>query len=97
MIGDVDRLSVFLVDPFEKPMVELPASGLDGNGIDMLEKILKSFPDMRALLSSGYTDKHNLLGMLEEYNVHFLQKPYPLPKLIETVGEILQDQDQLLA
>ena len=58
----------------------------------MLEKILEKFPDMRALLSSGYTDKHNLLGMLEGHNVHFLQKPYPLPTLIETVGEILQDE-----
>ncbi|MFT5106830.1 MAG: two-component system cell cycle sensor histidine kinase/response regulator CckA [Pseudoalteromonas tetraodonis] len=64
----------------------------DGNGINMLEKILEKFPDMRALLSSGYTDKHNLLGMLEGHNVHFLQKPYPLPTLIETVGEILQDE-----
>ena len=64
----------------------------DGNGINMLERILSSFPQMRALLSTGYTDKHNLLGMLEEFHVHFLQKPYPLPKLIETVGEILQEE-----
>jgi two-component system cell cycle sensor histidine kinase/response regulator CckA len=63
----------------------------DGNGIDMLKKILTAQPDMPALLSSGYTDKQNLLGMLEHYHVHFLQKPYPLPKLIETVGEILQE------
>lgn len=67
----------------------------DGNGIDMLEKILGKFPDMRALLSSGYTDKHNLIGMLEEYHVHFLQKPYSLPKLLETVGEILRDEEVL--
>ncbi len=28
----------------------------DGNGIDMLRKILSRYPDMRALLSSGYTE-----------------------------------------
>ena len=46
-------------------------------------------PDTKAILSTGYTDKEALVDAASEYDIAFLQKPYPLPKLFELVRAVL--------
>ncbi len=61
----------------------------DGNGLQLVDAFLRVNPAIRALVSSGYTDKHSLLEMARTRRVSFLPKPYSLPELFQTVAEVL--------
>ncbi len=61
----------------------------DGNGVELLANVLGRRPDLRALLSSGYTDKHALIELATQRDISFLQKPYSLPDLLRTVSEVI--------
>ncbi|HWB04485.1 MAG TPA: response regulator [Verrucomicrobiales bacterium] len=65
----------------------------DGNGLQLLDVFLTSNPGLRALLSSGYTDKTSLLEMARHRRISFLPKPYSLPVLFQTVAEVMEDQN----
>lgn len=65
----------------------------DGNGVQLLDTFLTRTPGMRALLSSGYTDRGTLLGMARNRRISFLPKPYSLPVLYQTVAEVMEDQN----
>ena len=64
-----------------------------GNGLQLLDSFLTRNPDVRALLSSGYTDKNSLLEMARHRRISFLPKPYSLPVLYQTVAEVMEDQN----
>lgn len=68
----------------------------DGNGVQLLDIFLSRNPDLRALLSSGYTDKTSLLQMAQQRRISFLPKPYSLPALFQTVAEVMEDQNSHL-
>ena len=63
----------------------------DGSGVECLVEQLQRKPETRAILSTGYTDKEALVDAASEYDIAFLQKPYPLPKLFELVRQVLND------
>ncbi|HEX2747079.1 MAG TPA: response regulator [Verrucomicrobiales bacterium] len=65
----------------------------DGNGLQLLDTFLTRNPGLRALLSSGYTDKTSLLEMARHRRISFLPKPYSLPVLFQTVAEVMEDQN----
>lgn len=65
----------------------------DGNGLQLLDTFLTRNPGLRALLSSGYTDKNSLLEMARHRRISFLPKPYSLPVLFQTVAEVMKDQN----
>ncbi len=65
----------------------------DGNGLQLLDTFLTTNPHMRALLSSGYTDKTSLLQMARQRKISFLPKPYSLNALFQTVAEVMADQN----
>jgi two-component system cell cycle sensor histidine kinase/response regulator CckA len=69
----------------------------DGNGIELLEALLSAHPEIKGILSSGYTDKHNVNEMLRHRAIEFLQKPYSLPILVSTVGEMMGKIEVLTA
>jgi len=89
-IAEAEQL--FLVHRGRFDLVFSDAVLPDGDGIDMLGRILAKHPQMRVLLSSGYTENRSMLGIAESRDVQFLQKPYSLPKLIETVGEAVNGE-----
>lgn len=89
-IGEADQL--FLANGGRFDLIFSDAMLPDGNGVDLLKRILDRHPDMRALLTSGFIDRQNLRGVTDNYHVHFLQKPYTLPKLIETIREAISSQ-----
>ena len=64
----------------------------DGNGLQLLDSFLTTNPALRALLSSGYTDKNSLVEMARHRRISFLPKPYSLPELFQTVAEVMDDQ-----
>ena len=64
----------------------------DGNGLQLLDSFLTTNPGLRALLSSGYTDKNSLLEMARHRRISFLPKPYSLPELFQTVAEVMENQ-----
>ena len=61
----------------------------DGNGIDLAKKITAENPNIKVLLSSGYTEEKARIDIIEENRFHFLQKPYPLEKMLEKVSKAL--------
>jgi signal transduction histidine kinase/CheY-like chemotaxis protein len=66
----------------------------DGNGVDLISVFRNHNPNLRVLLSSGYTDRHHLMDMAKLQQMSFLSKPYTLPKLFQTVAEVMEDQTQ---
>ena len=64
----------------------------DGNGLQLLDSFLTTNPGLRALLSSGYTDKGSLVEMARNRRISFLPKPYSLPELFQTVAEVMENQ-----
>jgi two-component system cell cycle sensor histidine kinase/response regulator CckA len=64
----------------------------DGNGVDLISIFRRQNPSLRVLLSSGYTDRSHLMEMAKQQQISFLPKPYSLPRLFQTVAEVMQDQ-----
>lgn len=61
----------------------------DGNGMEVIDNILALKPDIKVLLSSGYTDARALLDRALAKNVAFLHKPYSLAQLYEKLREVM--------
>ncbi len=68
----------------------------DGNGVQLLDIFLNRNPSLRALLSSGYTDRDSLMQMARQRRISFLPKPYSLPTLFRTVADVMEDQNSHL-
>ncbi len=64
----------------------------DMNGKELSDNVLKLFPNIKILFTSGYTDNHLVKsGELKE-NVNFLSKPYTAKSLLTFVRNILHPQ-----
>ena len=61
----------------------------DGNGIDLAQNIIEKHPNTRVLLSSGYTEERARIDIIEKHRFYFLQKPYPLEKMLKKVRDAL--------
>lgn len=68
----------------------------DGNGVQLLDIFLSKNPSLRALLSSGYTDRDPLMQMARQCRISFLPKPYTLLTLFRTVADVMEDQNSHL-
>jgi two-component system, cell cycle sensor histidine kinase and response regulator CckA len=58
----------------------------DTSGLAMIDRILKKKPSIKVVLTSGYTDTKSQWKSIREKGLHFLQKPYTLLDLLQTVG-----------
>ncbi len=65
----------------------------DGNGAEFLREELQRRPWQKAILTTGYTEREALERTADEHQVAFLQKPYPLPQLFETISNTLREGD----
>jgi two-component system cell cycle sensor histidine kinase/response regulator CckA len=63
----------------------------DGNGIDFAAQAVRRRPNIKVLLSSGYTEETSRPDTIAEKQFHFLQKPYPLTQMLTTVHRILSE------
>jgi len=62
----------------------------DKTGIELVDELLARNPDLRVLLSSGYTDQRSQWPVIQKRGYRFLQKPYMLPDLLQAVKEVLK-------
>jgi len=69
----------------------------DGNGMEVLRHVFDDRPEMKALLSSGYTDDRALVDQARQLGVEYLQKPYGLDELYATVSEVLHGDSGAVA
>jgi two-component system cell cycle sensor histidine kinase/response regulator CckA len=65
----------------------------DRTGIDLADDILREFPGMKILLSSGYTDQKSQWPIIRERGFLFLQKPYDLSALLRAVHHAMKRPD----
>ncbi|MDB6072139.1 MAG: multi-sensor hybrid histidine kinase [Verrucomicrobiales bacterium] len=63
----------------------------DASGIDLLEGFFSQRPDLRAMLSSGYSEKSALVEMVRARGIQFLHKPYILSTLLQSVHRALTE------
>jgi signal transduction histidine kinase len=57
----------------------------DGTGVELVEEIISSAPAMPILLVSGYFDKKGQWDIIEQHHFRFMQKPYTIQELLQTV------------
>ena len=59
------------------------------SGVELVEELLALDPELRILLSSGYTDEKSQWTTINDKGLRFLQKPYSLADLLGTIREVL--------
>jgi len=62
------------------------------SGLELMEAFLSRRPDLKVLLSSGYTDHKNQWPVIQEKGYRFLQKPYNLHELLKTIRSTMQKE-----
>lgn len=62
----------------------------DGNGIDLVQKVLGQKPGTAVLLSSGYTDDRSRWKVIEERGYMFLPKPHSPSILLRAIHVALE-------
>ena len=68
---------------------------LDGNGVGLADNLLVREPDLRVLLTSGYTDERLTWATICERGYHFLQKPFLAADLLRAVRTALQSEAEV--
>jgi len=59
------------------------------NGLELAQKLLSLYPNLRHLFMSGYTANVIAHHGILEGGVHFIQKPFSLPEMANKVREVL--------
>ena len=77
--------------PFDLLLLDLTVPGSFG-GDQVLEKIRKLSPDVKAIISSGYVRERGPLDLLEAGSASYLQKPYNLGTLARLLRKVLDAQ-----
>ncbi len=60
----------------------------DQNGIEMLQEFVARKPDLRVLISSGYTDNDKRWPVILERKWPFIGKPYSMSELLEALRRV---------
>ena len=60
------------------------------SGLQLVEQLLCRKPELKVLLTSGYTDLKSQWPIIREKGYRFIQKPYDLTDLLRTVREVIE-------
>jgi len=60
------------------------------SGIQLVEQLLSRTPELKVLLTSGYTDQKSQWSVIREKGYRFIQKPYALTDLLRVVREVIE-------
>ncbi|MEW6378739.1 MAG: response regulator [bacterium] len=66
----------------------------DQTGLDLINQLLLYRPELQILLVSGYAIPKSQWAVIREKGYRFLQKPYTLSDLLQTVREMIEPGDQ---
>jgi|GEM_PF-4234424 len=61
----------------------------DTTGVQLLEEFYVARPELKALLTSGYSEKNALIELVKKRGLFFLHKPYTLIQLLHAVHNAL--------
>jgi signal transduction histidine kinase/CheY-like chemotaxis protein len=61
------------------------------NGIELAKQLIKKKPELRVILTSGYIGDQSSWETISELGFKFLQKPYSLNLLLETIHSLKTD------
>ena len=89
-----EAVRIFDEEEGEFDLVFTDAKLPDGTGIEVLEHVFLKDSSMKALISSGYTDDRALVDQARRRGVRFLQKPYPLSELYDSVQLALTEKKE---
>jgi DNA-binding NtrC family response regulator len=59
-------------------------------GLELLDQLLSRKPQLRVLLTSGYTDDKSQWLIIRERGFRFIPKPYALAHLLRAVSEAME-------
>ncbi len=79
----------------EKGSIDLVLSDVilpDGTGLELVEEFLRVSPELKVLLSSGYTDEKSQWPIIQERKYDFIQKPYSVSELLAAVEKALEKE-----
>jgi two-component system cell cycle sensor histidine kinase/response regulator CckA len=62
----------------------------DKTGLELVDQLLSCKPELRVLLSSGYTDHKFQWPVILERGFQFLQKPYGLTDLFQAIRDAIE-------
>ena len=60
------------------------------SGLQLVDQLLFRKPELKVLLTSGYTDQKSQWPVIREKGYRFIQKPYGLTDLLRTVREVIE-------
>ena len=60
------------------------------SGLQLVEQLLSRKPELKVLLTSGYTDQKSQWPVICEKGYRFIQKPYGLTDLLRVVREVIE-------
>lgn len=62
----------------------------DQTGLQLVDQLLSRNPELRVLMSSGYTDGKSEWPVIRERGFRFVQKPYAVVDLLRAVREVIE-------
>ena len=74
--------------PFDVVILDLTIRGGMG-GLETMQKLAEIDPDVRAVVSSGYSDDAVLSNYRDQGFQAFLKKPYDMEELVKTLNALL--------
>jgi nitrogen-specific signal transduction histidine kinase/CheY-like chemotaxis protein len=66
----------------------------DKDGLQLVEQLFSRKPELRVLMSSGYTDQKSQWSIIRERGFQFLPKPYTLVGLLQAVREGIRSRQK---
>lgn len=73
-------------------VTDIRMEGMDG--LDALEKVKESQPDIASLVITGYSTEEDSIRAIRLGVGEYLKKPFRLPTLFESVGQILSKREK---
>ena len=92
--GGEEALSLLenLNGEIELAIIDMIMPGMSGR--ELFEKIIKRFPRIKIIVSSGYYHDNDLEAMQEKGLYGFIKKPYTIEQLSTTVAETLKKESE---
>ena len=70
-------------------MTEIHSGHPRKTGLELVDQLLSRKPELRVLLSSGYTHNKSQWPVIKKRGFKFLQKPYALADLLRAIREVI--------